>query len=75
MVKKRKLQLSECKQSNSLHFQLLINVFLCLEKSININGLYLDNIDKEIKCTLKKFADETKLSGVIDTPEVRNAIQ
>ncbi|TRZ26945.1 hypothetical protein HGM15179_000186, partial [Zosterops borbonicus] len=44
-------------------------------KSININGLYLDNIDKEIKCTLKKFVDETKLSDVTDTPEVRNAIQ
>jgi len=38
-------------------------------------NVFVGDMDSGIECTLRKFAEDTKLCGVIDTLEGRDAIQ
>jgi len=38
-------------------------------------NIFISDTNSEIECTLRKFADNTKMSGAVDTPEGWHAIK
>ncbi len=47
---------------------------LCRLSGPVLTNIFISDTDSKIKCTISKFADDTKLTGEVNTTEGRNPI-